>query len=85
MKLLLSLLLVGVLTVNCQGGGGRPCGSRENLRSCTCNDGTTIKRGDYVDFMAFKAELDAKCSKMGDNLIDSCNCVDETSWYPTES
>ena len=93
MRILLCLLFLGIVAVNCvpqggrlgggrRGGGGRgpgksrkPCGSLENLESCTCKDG---------EVYTTKEDLRENC-KRGDNPIQSCTCVDETTWTPPPS
>ena len=89
-RLLIFLVLVGIVAVSSlpkrgkggkRGGGGkgggsrRPCGRRSNIASCTCEDGESYEKSDIKD----------SCDR-DDNPIESCTCVDETTWTnPEES
>ena len=77
MKIFISLLLLGIVAVNCApqgqpGNGGSPCQTPENIESCTCKDGA-----EYTS----QADLDANCT--GGNPVESCVCLDGTTWSPT--
>ena len=78
MRIELSLLLVCIVAINCapQGGApvGTPCNSKENLTSCTCKNG---------DVYSNQEELDTNCSTTGYNTVETCICVDGTTW-PSE-
>ena len=87
-RLLIFLVLVGIVAVSSlpkrgkggkRGGGGkgggsrRPCGRRSNIASCTCEDGESYEKSDIKD----------NC-KRDENPIESCTCVDETTWTKPE-
>jgi len=96
MRILLCLLLLGIVAVNCvpQGrkrgpgkrGGGergpgkskRPCGNEDNLESCICED-----EEEYSTY----EDLRENCRFHGEdrNPVQSCTCVDETTWTPPPS
>jgi len=98
MRILLCLLLLGIVAVNCvpqgsrrgpgrgRGGGERgprkgkkPCGSEDNLESCICKDEEEYSTyEDLRDNCRFRREN-------RDNPIQSCTCVDETTWTPPPS
>ena len=51
----------------------KPCGGRENLDECTCEDGETYSGRD----------VKRNC-KRDDNPIVSCDCKDGTTWAPSK-
>ena len=87
MKVLLCWLLVGIVAVNSvpqfvghvagrRGGGKRsPCGGKDNIVNCACEDGEIY---DNVK------DLKENCPR-SENPIESCECLDRTTWEPLPS
>ena len=56
---------------------GRPCGGRDNIEECTCEDGEIYDDKEY---------LKENCRRHGPdaNPIKSCSCGDGKTWEPPE-
>ena len=87
-KIIISLALVFIClseAVAQRRGGGRrgpggrgkpkPCQEKENIDTCTCEDGQT-----YSGF----EEVKANCGRRTDNKPVSCECLDGSTWTRPE-
>ena len=51
---------------------GKPCGGKNNVDECTCEDGQTCSN---------KRDCRRNCNRR-ENPVESCSCSDGTTWEP---